>query len=271
MITDILTFLVCIILGFITVNILSALIVLYNYKKKEKAKNNLFKSSGGKDLYITEENKNDSGRVVTKFDPSKINEIKDFIRKDGTFISALTSKEQRLFYEDDLGNGLGSFSGAPDQIKAVNDAIVDNLANDLVNGGVISDTKYTKPRDAVTLTEAKINKIRETLNKEAPFRNKIAKVYGQLIEYNDDNTGIKDFRKLKNQLNNIGISITGSFADEEGKLPNSLILKGPYGQTADIDFTETNENTLDAVLYNLSGGIAIDEKRSYMDPDLMLD
>jgi|TARA_Y100000114_G_C11526322_1_gene215874 ABC-type lipoprotein release transport system permease subunit len=43
MITDILTFLVCIILGFITVNILSALIVLYNYKKKEKAKNNLVK------------------------------------------------------------------------------------------------------------------------------------------------------------------------------------------------------------------------------------
>ena len=43
MITDILTFLVCIILGFITVNILNALIVLYNYKKKEKAKNNLVK------------------------------------------------------------------------------------------------------------------------------------------------------------------------------------------------------------------------------------
>ena len=41
MITDVLTFLVCIILGFITVNTLSALIVLYNYKKKEKAKNNL--------------------------------------------------------------------------------------------------------------------------------------------------------------------------------------------------------------------------------------
>tara|TARA_B100000424_G_scaffold270540_1_gene270128 strand:+ start:1648 stop:3051 length:1404 start_codon:yes stop_codon:yes gene_type:complete len=234
-------------------------------------KNNLFKSSGGKDLYITEENKNNSGRIVTKFDPSKINEIKDFIRKDNTFISALTSKEQRLFYEDDLGNGLGSFSGAPDQIKAVNDAIVDSLAEDLVNGGVISDTKYTKPRDAVSLRADQMNKIRETLDKEAPFRNKIAKVYGQLIEYNDDNTGIKDFRKLKNQLNNIGITITGSFADEEGKLPNSLTLKGPYGQTADIDFTATNENTLDAVLYNLSGGIAIDEKRSYMDPDLMLD
>ena len=43
MIIDILTFLGCIILGFIAVNLLSVLIVWCNYKRKNKAKSNLVK------------------------------------------------------------------------------------------------------------------------------------------------------------------------------------------------------------------------------------
>tara|TARA_R100001086_G_scaffold232140_2_gene153207 strand:+ start:7392 stop:7553 length:162 start_codon:yes stop_codon:yes gene_type:complete len=43
MLTDILTFLVCIILGFTTVNLLSGLIVFCQLKRKQKTKSNIVK------------------------------------------------------------------------------------------------------------------------------------------------------------------------------------------------------------------------------------
>ena len=86
------------------------------------------------------------GRDIVKFDETKKDEIKSYVLKNGKLDGILVGDEKRKYFEDNMGNGFGSWQNTDEQNALVKNALAEDMVNSL-SGKVISNTKTLTPKN----------------------------------------------------------------------------------------------------------------------------
>ena len=97
------------------------------------------------------------GRDIVKFDETKRDDIKSYVLKNGKLDSILAGDQKRKYFEDNMGNGLGSWKNTDEQNQLVKDALAENMVDSLA-GKVISNTKTLTSKDTKVNDTEKDNK-----------------------------------------------------------------------------------------------------------------
>ena len=98
----------------------------------------------------------EDGRDIVKFDPSKQNEIINFVKNNGRLKGVLTGDDRRKYYEDNMGNGFGTWKNTEEQ----NNLVDENLANSMTETLMLQTISNTKHIDPKTVNETRAAEIR---------------------------------------------------------------------------------------------------------------
>lgn len=196
-------------------------------------------------------------------DGSKKNEIIDLIKEDGQLVGKLTADQQRIYFEDQMKNGIGSWNGSEDQVGQLENALAEDLVNDFLGPdgkGIILGNKTNKPKDPTdkpTLTEKDRLQIAENIKRTMSARKDIAANFNNDIKFTGTGADrrITNYSDFKKKLQKLGITIGSQFTDDNGKV-HTLELKG-LGYTDSVDFRNMDSETLEMVIENLQGGMKI--------------
>ena len=110
-------------------------------------------NSSGKGLHTSI---SEDGRDIVKFDETKRDQIKSYVLKNGKLDGILVGDEKRKYFEDNMGNGLGSWQNTDEQNALVRDALAEDMVNSL-SGKVISNTKSLVPKNTGVSDTQKAN------------------------------------------------------------------------------------------------------------------
>tara|TARA_R100001509_G_scaffold25256_1_gene13265 strand:- start:2468 stop:3838 length:1371 start_codon:yes stop_codon:yes gene_type:complete len=110
-------------------------------------------NSSGKGLHTSI---SEDGRDIVKFDETKRDEIKSYVLKNGKLDGILVGDEKRKYFEDNMGNGLGSWQNTDEQNALVRNALAEDMVNSL-SGKVISNTKSLVPKNTGVSDTQKAN------------------------------------------------------------------------------------------------------------------
>ena len=213
-------------------------------------------------LTIFRETADEAGEMTLRaeyVDGSKKNEIIDLIKEDGQLVGKLTADQQRIYFEDQMKNGIGSWNGSEDQVGQLENALAEDLVNDFLGPdgkGIILGNKTNKPKEndpRGTLTERDRATILKRIKDTEPQRNDIVKNYNSLITYNSKD-GLTDYAKLETRLLQLGIQPAGLLEDSNEKIVG-FTAQGPYGQSFNFNFKTMTPQTMGVLLENLQGGI----------------
>ena len=100
----------------------------------------------------------EDGRDIVKFDETKRNEIKSYVLKNGKLDGILTGDQKRKYFEDNMGNGLGSWKNTDEQNALVRDGLAEDMVNSL-SGKVISNNKHIDPKAERETRAAEIRRL----------------------------------------------------------------------------------------------------------------
>ena len=110
-------------------------------------------NSSGKGLHTSI---SEDGRDIVKFDETKRDQIKSYVLKNGKLDGILVGDEKRKYFEDNMGNGLGSWQNTDEQNALVKNALAEDMVNNL-SGKVISNTKSLVPKNTGVSDTQKAN------------------------------------------------------------------------------------------------------------------
>ena len=213
-------------------------------------------------LTIFRETADETGEMSLRaeyVDGSKKNEIIDLIKEDGQLTGKLTADQQRIYFEDQMKNGMGSWNGSEEQVGQLENALAEDLVNDFLGPdgkGIILGNKTNKPKEndpRGTLTERDRATILKRIKDTEPQRNDIVKNYNSLITYSSKD-GLTDYAKLETRLLQLGIQPAGLLEDSNEKIVG-FTAQGPYGQSFNFNFKTMTPQTMGVLLENLQGGI----------------
>ena len=145
------------------------------------------------------------GRDIVKFDETKRDDIKSYVLKNGKLDSILAGDQKRKYFEDNMGNGLGSWKNTDEQNQLVKDALAENMVDSLA-GKVISNTKTltskdTKVNDTQKANQALIDQMKRINEKAIISENQdgnIGPILGIDIDY-----VLKNYNALLGRLGQI--------------------------------------------------------------------
>ena len=100
----------------------------------------------------------EDGRDIVKFDSTKQNEIVNFVTKNARLDGVLSGNDRRKYFEDNMGNGLGSWKNTDEQNNLVNQALATSMTQDLMLQ-TISNTKHYDPKEANETRSAEIRRL----------------------------------------------------------------------------------------------------------------
>jgi len=143
------------------------------------------------------------GRDIVKFDETKRDDIKSYVLKNGKLDSILAGDQKRKYFEDNMGNGLGSWKNTDEQNQLVKDALAENMVDSLA-GKVISNTKTltskdTKVNDTQKANQALIDQMKK-INENAQ---KTTKTQFGPITKTDPDYVLKNYNALLGRLGQI--------------------------------------------------------------------
>ena len=145
------------------------------------------------------------GRDIVKFDETKRDDIKSYVLKNGKLDSILAGDQKRKYFEDNMGNGLGSWKNTDEQNQLVKDALAENMVDSLA-GKVISNTKTltskdTKVNDTQKANQALIDQMKRINEKAIISENQDGNIGP--IQGIDINYVLKNYNALLGKLGQI--------------------------------------------------------------------
>tara|TARA_Y100001937_G_scaffold23853_1_gene33967 strand:- start:1059 stop:2444 length:1386 start_codon:yes stop_codon:yes gene_type:complete len=98
----------------------------------------------------------EDGRDIVKFDSSKQNEIIEFVKNNARLDGVLIGNDRKKYYEDNMGNGFGTWKNTEEQNNLVDQALATSMTEGLMLQ-TISNTKHIDPK---TVNETRAAEIR---------------------------------------------------------------------------------------------------------------
>ena len=100
----------------------------------------------------------EDGRDIVKFDSSKQNEIIEFVKNNARLDGVLVGNDRRKYYEDNMGNGFGTWKNTEEQNNLVDQALATSMTEGLMLQ-TISNTKHYDPKEERETRAAEIRRL----------------------------------------------------------------------------------------------------------------